>query len=265
VAPTPPIYSESDIWGILGNAQDKQERHVSGSLRQILKKKRFSESTDDDTVKLNTSMSSESTTSRRESVDLNVRIRSISPSPLMSSQDEGLHSTTMQIGSKPKAKIYQRRHQRLSNKVKNDPSASNIIDSYNKSVNGGKEVFPDVRVTSHHRYIKSKFTKSEDPLLADTSQVHHKMYMERRPKSLSPHSNRRIVLEHTNITEIVYDSKESLSAEDRPELVKTKASTRVNSLGKFFKCVLDVKKKESYQNLIVQDGFRSRFKYFGRG
>lgn len=55
--------------------------------------------------------------------------------------------------------------------------------------------------------------------------------MERRPKSLSPHSNRRVILEHTNITEIVYDSKDSLSAEERPELIKTKASTRVNSLG----------------------------------
>lgn len=55
--------------------------------------------------------------------------------------------------------------------------------------------------------------------------------MERRPKSLSPHSSRRVVLEHTNITEIVYDSNEKLAVEERPELIKTKASTRVNSLG----------------------------------
>lgn len=113
---TPPIYSEADIWGILGTAQDKQDKKAAGSLRQILKKKRLSESSaDDDTLKLNSSMSSESGPSRRESVDLNVRIRSISPSPLMSSQDEGGHSTTMQIGSRPKAKIYQRRHQRGTN------------------------------------------------------------------------------------------------------------------------------------------------------
>jgi hypothetical protein len=157
----------------LGTAQDKQEKHASGSLRQILKKKRFSESSgaDDDTVKFNSS--SEYATSRRESVDLNVRIRSISPSPLMSSQDEGLHSTTMQIGSKPKSKIYQRRHQRPTQKAKSGQSVASIIDSYNKKVKdqSGKEVFPDVRVTSHHRYVKPKLTRSEDPLMADTSQV----------------------------------------------------------------------------------------------
>lgn len=36
--------------------------------------------------------------------------------------------------------------------------------------------------------------------------------MERRPKSASPHGNkRRVVLEHTNITEIVYDSSDNLT------------------------------------------------------
>jgi hypothetical protein len=112
----------------------------------------------------------------------------------------------------PKQKIY-RRHQSTG------PSSSNIIDIYNnsvKSTNQDVELFPKVRVTSHHpRYkktsnVKYLLSKSQDSLTAENSQVHHTMYM-RRPKSASPHGNKRqVVLQHTNITEIVYDSSDNI-------------------------------------------------------
>lgn len=114
----------------------------------------------------------------------------------------------------PKHKIYMRRHQSTG------PSSSNIVDSYNKSVkshNKDVELFPKVRVTSHHpRYKQTSnannmLSKSQEPLMAESSQVHHTMFMDRRPKSASPHGNkRRVVLQHTNITEVVYDSCDNL-------------------------------------------------------
>lgn len=119
--------------------------------------------------------------------------------------------------------MFQRRQHQKVKAEPTEPSFSTVIDSYNQTVksNNNDELLPKVRLTTHHpRYKKSSSVKhylsrSEDPLIPETSQVHHTMYMQRRPKSASPHGNkRRVILEHTNITEIVYDSSENLKGND---------------------------------------------------
>lgn len=90
---TVPIYSEAEIWSILGHAQEKQERRESlkGAKRQI-SRKRWSESSD------NVSSDSTYEPGRKNSVDLDIKMRSISPSPLSSSMDEPTgKSTLMQL------------------------------------------------------------------------------------------------------------------------------------------------------------------------
>lgn len=251
---TPPIYSEDAIWRMLGYVQGEQERQkkpLKGVQRQILKKKRFSENSSGGESQADDSPEGRSTSSifddslpetSRSSIDLAVRIRSMPPSPLTSPSWNDRPTTSPQIDSRPKVRAYQ--HQKLPNKQSS--SLINIIDSYNKSVSNdtsktddskdpefqGTALFPKVRIVSHHRYKKfnTELSRSEDPLLSNVTQVHHTLCMKRRPKSASPHANRKVILEHTDITEIVYGDNDSLSEIEGPELVKTKVSTRVNSL-----------------------------------
>ncbi|CAD5223650.1 unnamed protein product [Bursaphelenchus okinawaensis] len=116
--------------------------------------------------------------------------------------------------------VYHLRQSKSSSALEGSHDFASIIEDYNQHLNRKRAHSPTVSVTTHNR----PYSQNQQ-----FHQVHHDLYLERRPGTYYSTSRvGSVVVEHTNVTEIVHDKKDERKS--RAELVKTKTTTRVESL-----------------------------------
>uniref|UniRef100_A0A1I7RMJ8 Aminotran_1_2 domain-containing protein n=1 Tax=Bursaphelenchus xylophilus TaxID=6326 RepID=A0A1I7RMJ8_BURXY len=115
---------------------------------------------------------------------------------------------------------YHLRPSKSSSALDDSNDFASVIEDYNYNIKKKRTLSPEISVTTHNvPYPRQK-----------VHQVHHDVYLERRPgRYYSTERVGSVVVEHTNITEVVHDRSDKMTT--RPELLKTKTTTRVESLG----------------------------------
>ncbi|KAI6212670.1 hypothetical protein M3Y94_00053700 [Aphelenchoides besseyi] len=259
--PTPPIYSEADIWKILGNAHEQ---------KQVESKRRESaDTTDGDDWTASETQSPVAVKrlpvalrrSSSSSVDLDVRLRATTSSPKTTTSNDGGARISVRdndqrtadrvAAARSRQRRYEKRNLPNVKTIEIEPSAATTIHLYNRKVdveetNGDVEqkdgatklqrLRPDIRVASTtHKHRRSQRHKSQDG--TGVTYVHHDIVMERRPKSLPPNVERHFVVKHTNITEFVFEreqSKRQLKNEGEED-AKQKTEESESDAGVYFK------------------------------
>ncbi|KAI6185945.1 1-aminocyclopropane-1-carboxylate synthase-like protein 1 [Aphelenchoides besseyi] len=259
--PTPQIYSEADIWKILGDAHEQ---------KQVKPKRRESaDTTDGDDWTASETQSPVAPKrlpvalrrSSSSSVDLDVRLRATTSSPKTTTANDGRARISIResdqrtaervAAARSRQRRYEKRNPPNVKIIEIEPSAATTIHLYNRRVDveetkGESEqkegatklqrLRPDIRVASTaHKHRRSQRHKSQDG--TEITYVHHDIVMERRPKSLPPNVERHFVVKHTNITEFVFErekSKRQLQNENEED-AKHKTEESESDAGVYFK------------------------------